>query len=100
MISKFYGPYDYSKTVVENWKHALKGVYYCGNGSGQVANNYIGKATGIAGIRGRLLDHLDQDYWPDVVHFWYRTCDTDREVDQLEILEIKRHQPKYNTQHV
>lgn len=101
MISTFQGPFDYSPVVIEGWNHALKGVYYCGTVvDGRVVNHYIGRAVGTAGIRGRLLDHLRDDYWPGVTHFWYRTCDTDQEASSLEVEAIGLHKPKYNTHHV
>ena len=58
----------------------------------------VGRGVGDGGIRGRLLNHLRNDYWPDVTHFGYCVCSTAKEAEDFEASEIKRLQPKYNTQ--
>jgi excinuclease UvrABC nuclease subunit len=59
---------------------------------------YVGRAVGKEGIRGRLLQHLQEDYWPNVSHFGYCLCNTTKEAEEHEANEIKRLQPKHNKQ--
>lgn len=100
MIYPYKSNYSYSKKVVEDWNNSQKGVYYCGAvlKNGNLSPLYIGKAVGEGGIRGRLLEHLNQDNWPDVTHFGYTVCDTQVEAENLETSEVAKFKPKYNTQ--
>jgi len=99
MIQEYKGPYQYSDKVVGDWDSDAIGVYYCGYLSGgNLSVLYVGKSVGDGGIRGRLLDHLRDDYWPDVTHFGYRVCGTVRETEDFEAREIARLNPKYNKQ--
>ena len=103
MVHSYRGSYAYDVAVIENWDFTAIGVYYCGyinSVDGLLYPHYIGKGTGEGGMRGRLLSHLREKYWPDVTHFGLCFCDTAAEADTFEIQEIKRCQPKYNTQHV
>jgi len=99
MIQPYKGHYSYNKRVVSDWDSTAIGVYYCGYLS---INNlyvlYVGKATSNEGIRGRLLQHLKENKWPDVSHFGYCVCSTSKEAEDFEASEIKRLKPKYNTQ--
>lgn len=100
MIHPYKGNYSYKKKVIEDWNNSQKGVYYCGVTlqNGNLSPLYIGKAVNEDGIRGRLLQHFNQDNWPDVTHFGYCVCDTTSEADNLESSEIAKFKPKYNTQ--
>ncbi len=103
MVHSYQGHYTYDATVIRRWDSTAIGVYYCGyinSTDGLLYPHYIGKGTGEEGMRGRLLSHLREEYWPDVVHFGLCFCDTAAEADTFEIQEIKRCQPKYNTQHI
>lgn len=100
MIESYKGNYPYNEKVIGDWNSTAIGVYYCGR---PVTNEslsvlYIGKATSIQGIRGRLLQHLGEDKWPDVSHFGYCVCSTSKEAEDFEASEIRRCKPKYNTQ--
>jgi excinuclease UvrABC nuclease subunit len=99
MIYSYDGHYTYGDQHVRTHAPTGIGVYYCGrvlaNGNLQVL--YVGKATSEYGIRGRLLDHIREDYWPLVTHFGYCLCSFSHEVEQHEANEIKLHQPHYNT---
>lgn len=99
MIYKYQGPYNYTSAIVTAWESSSIGVYLCGY---KTANNglkvlYIGKGTGEDGMRGRLLDHLREDHWPDVTHFGIQLCDSAAEAEELEGKLIEYHKPKYNT---
>ncbi len=99
MIQEYKGMYPYTDKVVVDWNSAEIGVYYCGYpNNGVLIVHYVGKGVGEAGMRGRLLDHLRDDYWPDATHFGYRGCGSVREAEDFEASEIKRLQPKYNKQ--
>ena len=97
MIYSYEGQFTYNKKVISDWDSSAIGVYYCGllNASG-LHPLYIGKGTGELGMRGRLLDHIRDDYWPDATHFGYHRCDTVGEAEKWEAEEIARYQPKYN----
>ncbi len=98
MISEFKHPFPYSAKTIEEWNSVAIGVYYCGylNANGALVPLYIGKATSDRGIRGRLLDHLRDDYWPEVTHFGFHTCDYVHEADQHESVEIIKFKPRHN----
>lgn len=98
MIYPFKFPFPYTVETVENWDSVAIGVYYCGiiNPQGLLVPFYIGKGTGDKGMRGRLLDHLRDDYWPDVTHFGFHFCDYVHEADSHEAEEISIYKPKYN----
>ncbi len=98
MIYSFKHPYSYTSKVVEGWESNAIGVYYCGylTTDGKLTILYIGKGTGEGGMRKRLLDHLNEDYWPDATHFGFHQCDTAREAEDHEAAEIKLYKPKYN----
>lgn len=100
MIYQYQGNYSYNQPNISSWNNTQKGVYYCGtlDQSGNLIPYYVGQAIGQEGIRGRLLQHLNQDRWIDITHFGYRVCDTEKEANDLESAEIANYQPKYNTQ--
>ncbi len=100
MIEDYKGPYLYNKEIVSNWESTAIGVYYCGfiSSNNVLSVLYVGKGTSDKGIRGRLLQHLDEDKWPDVSHFGYCICSTSTEAELFEASEIKRLKPKYNIQ--
>jgi len=100
MIYTFQGNYSFNYNTVNGWNSAAIGIYYCGY---QLANGnlfpfYIGRAIGSEGIRGRLLQHLSENKWPDVTVFGYIVCTTAQEALDLESREIARYRPKYNEQ--
>lgn len=99
-MNQYNGHYNYDHATVSGWQYNLTGVYYCGEiaSNGNLIAHYVGKGTGDGGIKGRLLDHLGQDRWPDVKYFGYIVCSSAQEAVNLEAAEIKRCQPKYNTQ--
>lgn len=99
MIYPYQGQYPYNEDVVSGWNSTAIGVYYCGLPTTiGLRPLYIGVGAGDTGMRGRLLDHLREDYWPDVTHFGYHQCSTAEEAKDLETQEILRCRPKYNTQ--
>jgi len=100
MIYDYAGQYPYKDGVVRGWDSSAIGVYYCGYplSNGLLATLYVGRAVGEGGIRNRLMQHLQEDFWSDVNHFGYRVCTTVKEAEDLEASEIKRLQPKYNKQ--
>ena len=100
MVHPYEGHYTYNENVVKNWKSTAIGIYYCGflTTENKLHPLYIGIGTGDEGIKGRLLDHIRDDNWPDVTHFDYQICDTIKEAENWEIEEIQRYQPKYNEQ--
>lgn len=98
MIHQYQGNYLYNQPTIDGWNSNRIGVYYCGSilPNGNLLPLYIGKGVGQDGIKGRLLQHLNQDVWPDVTHFGYSVCDTSKEAEDLESAEISRFKPKYN----
>lgn len=100
MIHEYNGHYSYNEEVIGNWNSSAIGVYFCGypQADESLGALYIGRAIGQDGIRGRLLQHLREDNWPEVTHFGYRICDTEQEAIKLEADEIERIKPSYNTQ--
>ena len=96
MIGTYNGKFTYSKPNITNWNSNQKGVYYLFNSLNNVV--YVGKATGLDGIRGRLLQHLSERKWFDVSDFGYKVINTETEALRHEASEIKRLQPRYNTQ--
>lgn len=100
MVHPYQGHYTYSQKVIGDWNNNRIGVYYCGYvaQNGNLMPLYIGQAVGQDGIKGRLLQHLSQDNWPDVTHFGYCVCNTTKEAEDFESSEIAEYQPKYNTQ--
>lgn len=100
MISQYEGPFSYDKNIVQNWNNTSGGVYYCGalSQNGKLTVFYVGKAFGDGGIRGRLLQHMNENKWRDVTHFGYAICSTEKEAIDFESQEIRRLNPKYNTQ--
>ncbi|QQG42452.1 MAG: hypothetical protein HYW15_03005 [Candidatus Giovannonibacteria bacterium] len=96
-MAEYNGHYSYDLTTVSGWESKVIGVYYIGYLSGQnLTPVYVGKATGLDGIRGRLLDHLNENNWSDASYFGYRICNSAAEAEQLEAAEIRRCQPRYN----
>lgn len=100
MIGEFNGPYLYNKKIITDWESKVGGVYYCGykTTENKLVILYVGKAFGEEGIRGRLLQHINNDSWPDVTHFGYETCSSEMESLEYEATEIKKWKPKYNIQ--
>lgn len=99
MVSQFNGPYSFDTATVTNWNSSLIGVYYCGvkTVDGRLTVYYIGKSVADGGVRGRLLQHLNERKWPDVTHFGYVQCDSVTEAERHELAEIAKYRPKYNT---
>lgn len=100
MITHYPGPYDYDHSVVSKWQSTDMGVYFCGylTSSGKIFPLYIGRAVGEGGIRSRLLQHLLEDKWPNVTHFCFSVCSTEREAINYEAQQIALLQPKLNIQ--
>ena len=101
MVQEYKGHFSFDKEVIQNWNNTQGGVYYCGalNNMGVLIVYYIGKAFGDVGIKGRLLQHLNENKWYDVTHFGYCACSSENESFALEAQEIKRLDPKYNIHH-
>ena len=101
-MNTYYGQYQYTDAVVRGWNSDAIGIYYCGQLDPQNPNllipHYIGRAVGAGGIRGRLLEHMRDDYWPGVTHFGYQLCASVRDAELIEEAEIKRCQPRHNVQ--
>lgn len=100
MIYNYQGHFSYSWPTVNSWEANPIGVYYCGYllSNGNLFPLYIGKSAADAGIRGRLLQHLNETKWRDVTHFGYHQCDTENEALDFEAAEIEKYKPKYNKQ--
>lgn len=102
MVHPYEGYYAYDEGVIKRWDSTAIGVYYCGylTSENKLYPLYIGMSSSDNGIRGRLLDHLREDSWPDVTHFGYQICDTAQEAENLESKEIgdRQSKPKYNKQ--
>ncbi|MCK5022110.1 MAG: hypothetical protein KAR54_02590 [Candidatus Pacebacteria bacterium] len=98
MIGQFKGPYSYTKKIVEDWNSTVIGVYYLGIKTleNKLTVYYIGRAVGEGGIRGRLLQHLNENEWSDITHFGYQTCDTEEEAIEFESEEIDKYKPNHN----
>ncbi len=98
MVQNYQGHYNYSQGVVGGWKSSAIGVYYCGciAANGNLDVLYVGKATGQEGMRGRLLQHLREDFFEGVTHFGYCACATIAEAETFEATEIRRLQPRHN----
>lgn len=101
MISSYFGHYIFNKDSIQLNASTGIGIYYCGwvNPLTRILETYyVGRALGAGvSIKNRLLDHLN-DGWSDVTNFGYKLCTSEKEVEDLEAAEIKRLQPKYNTQ--
>ncbi len=100
MVNQYQGPYQFSKDVLQGWNNSQGGVYYCGvlGQNNTLIVHYVGKAFGDGGIRGRLLQHYSENKWNDITHFGYAVCDSESASLTFEAQEIKRLNPKYNTQ--
>ena len=100
MINQYQGPFKYNKQIIQDWNNTAGGVYYCGvlNQNGSLGVCYVGKAFGDGGIRSRLLQHINENKWHDVTHFGYAICSNENESIDFESQEIRRLNPKYNTQ--
>lgn len=99
MTQPYSGHTLFSTPWIQIYASKTWGVYYCGslNTKGELVPLYIGRAAGNGvTIQSRLLDHFTQDYWPDVTHFGFRACSSSIEAIDLELIEIKSYQPKYN----
>ncbi len=98
MIGEYQGHFKYSKTDITKCDSSDGGVYYLGNinANGKLGVLYVGKAFGKDGIRGRLLQHLNDNEWPDISHFGFKTCSTEKESLEFESIEIERLKPKHN----
>lgn len=99
MIGLYQGSYLYNQLFIQLSAPVKTGVYYCGYLSNNVLQPlYIGMSSDSGGVRGRLLDHFNNDKWGDITHFGYKLCDTDLEARNLEKSEIEIYKPKYNIQ--
>jgi excinuclease UvrABC nuclease subunit len=95
MIGPYKGNYPYSKDSIEKNAPTQIGVYYCGHlkSANDLGTDYVGSSDDI---RTRLLQHLDEDRWPDVTHFGFKLCSSRQEASNFEADEIRRLNPKYN----
>ena len=100
MVKQYKGHYPYKEEHITLNAPASIGVYYCGAvlSNGNLLPHYVGKGAGERGVWGRLLDHIRQERWYDITHFGFIECDSEQEALNLEGVEIKRFQPKYNIQ--
>ena len=76
MTDIYNGNYSFNIEILKNWNNKQGGVYYCGalNINRELIIYYIGKAFGDDGIKGRLLQHLNENKWSDITHFGYNVC--------------------------
>lgn len=97
MVYDYVGHHRYNAISVSVSAPEVTGVYYCGhlNLRSELIPLYIGKSINI---RERLQSHLNNERWSDVSHFGYRKCSTQKEAEDLEAVEIRRHNPRYNEQ--
>jgi len=87
MIGKYMGNYTYDKQFINLNAPENIGVYYMGtlNNNGSLGTLYVGRAKGNAvSIKSRLLDHINNNEWPDITHFGYVVCTSEAEVEDLE----------------
>ncbi|OGM01891.1 hypothetical protein A2115_00375 [Candidatus Woesebacteria bacterium GWA1_41_8] len=100
MIGKYNGHYSYDKPFIMTNAPDEIGIYYLGllNGDGSLGVLYVGRAKGEdVSIKSRLLNHLNNNEWPDVTHFGFCICDSEGEATAHEVSETKRlNYPKYN----
>lgn len=99
MIGAYNGHYNYDKLFVEINTPDRTGIYYMGelNPNGSLGVMYVGRALGQnVTIKSRLLEHINNNEWPDVTHFGYLVCDNQTEIDNFEKIEIVKFHPKYN----
>ena len=98
MIQSYAGSYPYNKDSITRYASDKLGVYYVGYLKGDnLVTMYVGRAAGNGvSIKSRLLNHLSQDYWPEVSSFGFSVCDTKTEAENLEAQEINRLKPPYN----
>ena len=88
------GKYNFKKDVITNWDSSDTGVYYLWQESKVV---YVGSAVSEDGIRGRLLQHINDNKFPyNVKEFGYKVINGKNAVLAHELSEIKRLQPRYN----
>jgi len=100
VISGYSGHYSFNNALINLYAPNSIGVYYCGyiDLNNILITHYVGRAMGDGvSIRNRLSAHLS-DGWRDVAHFGYVLCSTQEEAESFEAAEIRRLQPKYNTQ--
>ncbi len=88
------GEYSFTKEVITNWRSSATGVYFLFEGTQIV---YVGSAVSDEGIRGRLLQHINERNFPYVTNFGYKAIAGKDAVLAHELAEIKRLQPKHNT---
>ncbi len=99
MVGQYQGHYPYDKNSVDRSCPRNTGVYYCGIIENlKLTPLYIGKASGIYGLHGRLSDHLSENKWYDITHFGFVQCSSEAEALMHEANEIARFKPKYNVQ--
>lgn len=99
MVGEYKGHFSYDKIFVNLSAPISIGIYYMGakNPNGKLGVTYIGRALGEnVTIKSRLLDHLNKNEWPDVKQFGYKVCSTQKEVEDLEKVEILRLHPSHN----
>lgn len=90
---KYNGKYSFDKSVISNWNSSATGVYYLFEGTSIV---YVGSAISVEGIRGRLLQHINERSFPNVAQFGYKEIFGKDAILNHESSEIKRLQPRYN----
>jgi excinuclease UvrABC nuclease subunit len=47
-------------------------------------------------LKERLLEHIENNEWPDVKYFQYMECENEIDMNRKEDYAIKSFQPKYN----
>lgn len=87
------GEYSFNKSIISNWDNSATGVYYLFENTIIV---YVGSATSPEGIRGRLLQHVNERNFSTVTKFGYKVINGKDIILAHELSEIKRLQPRYN----
>lgn len=87
------GEYPFNKQIISDWDSNTTGVYYLFEND---LITYIGSAIGAGGIRGRLLQHINEYSFPHVNRFGFKEIIGSDLILSYEKAEIQRIQPGRN----
>lgn len=103
MTKKISNLIPYTRESIQKLPSIL-GVYFFINKDFNSPYLYVGKAgfrlnskgniTG--GLKERLLEHIENNEWPDVKYFQYMECENEIDMNRKESYAISSFQPKYN----
>lgn len=103
MSKKISNLIPYTKERIEKLPTII-GVYFFINKDFSSPYLYVGKAGfklnskghKMGGLKERLLEHIENNEWPDVKFFQYMECDNEVDMNRKEDYAIKNFTPKYN----